>query len=102
MIILEPKKNLNISNNFFFQQPIGFNIPSSTNANFNSTTNGFSNFNNGVSPNQGNASPLNDLDEFDIISNRNKIETSPHIVNNGNKIFLYLKINKITNEKRQY
>ncbi|XP_051162488.1 epsin-2 isoform X3 [Leptopilina boulardi] len=64
-------------------RPIGFNIPSSTNANFNSTTNGFSNFNNGVSPNQGNASPLNDLDEFDIISNRNKIETSPHIVNNG-------------------
>lgn len=70
----------------FFQQPIGFNI-SSNNANFNSTTNGFngssSNFNNGTSPNQGNASPLNDLDEFDIISNRNKIETSPQIINNG-------------------
>lgn len=64
-------------------RPIGFNVLPSTNSNFNSNTNGFLNFNNGVSPNQENASPLNDLDEFDIISNRNKIETSPQIVNNG-------------------
>ncbi|XP_058788874.1 epsin-2 isoform X2 [Phymastichus coffea] len=66
--------------------PIGFTV-SSTTTNFNSTSNGFNglgSFSN-TSSNQGNNSPLNDLDEFDIISNRNKVGTSPQpILNNGN------------------
>lgn len=71
-------------------RPTGFNLPPSTTANFTTSTNGFngtgSNFNNGASSNPGSASPLNDLDEFDIISNRNKIGASPLIVNNGTTI----------------
>ncbi|XP_033221495.1 epsin-2 isoform X2 [Belonocnema kinseyi] len=71
-------------------RPIGFNLPPSSNTNFTSATNGFNgagtNFNNVSSPNQENASPLNDLDEFDIISNRNKMGASPPAVNNGSAV----------------
>lgn len=67
--------------------PIGFNISSSTTANFSSTSNGFnglgSTFNSTSTSNQGSSSPLGDLDEFDIISNRNKIGSSPLPMNNG-------------------
>ncbi|XP_074094445.1 epsin homolog lqf isoform X1 [Cotesia typhae] len=81
---------------------IGFNIaPSSQNIGFsnisspsasefnNNNSNGFSSsgtsFNNfNHSPNQGSTTTSpGDLDEFDIISNRNKIRTSPQPVNNG-------------------
>ncbi|CAG5088741.1 Similar to Epn2: Epsin-2 (Rattus norvegicus) [Cotesia congregata] len=81
---------------------IGFNVaPSSQNIGFsnisspsasgfnNNNSNGFSSsgtsFNNfNHSPNQGSTTTSpGDLDEFDIISNRNKIRTSPQLVNNG-------------------
>ncbi|KAH0560388.1 epsin-2 isoform X4 [Cotesia glomerata] len=81
---------------------IGFNVaPSSQNIGFsnisspsasgfnNNNSNGFSSsgtsFNNfNHSPNQGSTTTSpGDLDEFDIISNRNKIRTSPQPVNNG-------------------
>ncbi|KAJ8678564.1 hypothetical protein QAD02_014351 [Eretmocerus hayati] len=65
----------------------GLNISASIPASINSSSNGFNGlgsvFNN-TSSNQGNGSPLGDLDEFDIISNRNKIGTSPQPTNNGN------------------
>ncbi|XP_011498280.1 PREDICTED: epsin-2 isoform X2 [Ceratosolen solmsi marchali] len=66
--------------------PIGFNISSST-ANFSSNSNGFNGLGstfNSTSSNQENNSPLGDLDEFDVISNRNKIGSSPQPINNGN------------------
>ncbi|XP_012284078.1 epsin-2 isoform X4 [Orussus abietinus] len=70
-------------------QNIGFNLPPSTGANFGTASNGFNgsmtSFNHFSAQNQGNvASPsFGDLDEFDVISNRNKVGTSPQLVNNG-------------------
>lgn len=72
-------------------QNIGFNLPVSSTAttfsttssnNFNGAAPGFDNFS---TQNNGNAetSPLSDLDEFDIITNRGKFGASPHTVNNG-------------------
>ncbi|XP_046427320.1 epsin-2 isoform X3 [Neodiprion fabricii] len=68
-------------------QNIGFNLPTS-NIGFSSQTNGFngsgSGFNEFSAQNQQNpvAGPLGDLDEFDVISNRDKLRTSPQ-PNNG-------------------
>lgn len=79
--------------NFTTQSPqnIGFNLPiSSTDATFNTTSNGFngtgSGFSNFPTQNNGNTaatSPLSDLDEFDVITNRGKLGASPQTVNNG-------------------
>lgn len=70
-------------------QNIGFNIPSPNASAFGGNTNGFNGNDNGFNhfntQNQGSAtaSPSGDLDEFDIISNRNKIGSSPQPTNNG-------------------
>nr|XP_033326818.1 epsin-2 isoform X2 [Megalopta genalis] len=70
---------------------IGFNLPASSN-NYNTTSNGFngtgSSFNNFSAGNQNNpgVSPLSDLDEFDVITNRNKLGSSPQPVNNGDSL----------------
>ncbi|CAB0039915.1 unnamed protein product [Trichogramma brassicae] len=70
--------------------PIGFILPTTTSsvttASFNSNnSNGFNGLGS-VFSNSTNqkSSPLDDLDEFDIISNRNKVGTSPLPLNNGN------------------
>ncbi|CAL7936331.1 unnamed protein product [Xylocopa violacea] len=73
-------------------QNIGFNLPTTSNSTFNTTTNGF----NGAGPslndfaignqNSSAASPLSDLDEFDIITNRNKHGTSLQTANNGSTL----------------
>jgi len=55
----------------------------STSNGFNGTGPGFNNF---PAQNNGNAaatSPLSDLDEFDVITNRGKLGASPQTVNNG-------------------
>lgn len=74
--------------------PIGFNLPPVTNSSFGSS-NGFngtgSRFNNFTSPNQNDPSPVEEFDEFDLISNRNKIGVSPQPVNNGNHHYFDLK-----------
>ncbi|KAG7211958.1 hypothetical protein KM043_011165 [Ampulex compressa] len=73
-------------------QNIGFNATASSSANFNTTSNGFNgtgpSFNNFSVQNHSNSatSPLGDLDEFDVISNRNKIGTSPQAGNNGSAV----------------
>ncbi|XP_076286255.1 epsin homolog lqf isoform X6 [Lasioglossum baleicum] len=70
---------------------IGFNLPAASNS-FNATSNGFngtgSSFNHFPTANQNNsgASPLSDLDEFDVITNRNKLGSSPQPVNNGGSL----------------
>ncbi|CAL1680375.1 unnamed protein product [Lasius platythorax] len=72
-------------------QNIGFNLPPvSSVTTFSTTTNGFNGtglgFNNFSTQNNGNAaatSPLSDLDEFDVITNRGKLGASPQTVNNG-------------------
>ncbi|XP_029173109.1 epsin-2 isoform X4 [Nylanderia fulva] len=72
-------------------QNIGFNLPPvSSDTTFSTTTNGFNGtglgFNNFSTQNNGNAaatSPLSDLDEFDVITNRGKLGASPQTVNNG-------------------
>jgi len=84
--------NSNLTHNIGFAvsspQNIGFNLPSSTATTF-STSNGFNGtglgFNNFPTQNNGNAaaSPLSDLDEFDVITNRGKLGASPQTVNNG-------------------
>ncbi|XP_070511884.1 epsin-2 isoform X1 [Cardiocondyla obscurior] len=87
--------NSNLTHNIGFaavssSQNIGYNLPSGSSAatTFNSS-NGFNGtgpgFNNFSTQNTGNAaaSPLSDLDEFDVISNRGKLVTSPQTVNNG-------------------
>ncbi|XP_026828561.1 epsin-2 isoform X4 [Ooceraea biroi] len=79
---------------FAAQSPrhIGFNLPPVTSAGtfntsngFNGTAPGFNNF-----PTQNNdhagASPLSDLDEFDVITNRGKFGASPQTVNNGGTV----------------
>ncbi|XP_011138001.1 epsin-2 isoform X3 [Harpegnathos saltator] len=70
-------------------QNIGFNLPvSSAATSFNTTSNGFNGTGSGFnfsSPNNSNTaatSPLSDLDEFDVITNRGKLEASPQTVNN--------------------
>nr|XP_034188603.1 epsin-2 isoform X1 [Osmia lignaria]XP_034188613.1 epsin-2 isoform X1 [Osmia lignaria]XP_034188621.1 epsin-2 isoform X1 [Osmia lignaria] len=73
-------------------QNIGFNLPTTSSATFNATSNGF----NGTGPSLNNfplgnqnssaASPLNDLDEFDIITNRNKPGSSLQTANNGDTL----------------
>ncbi|XP_029032367.1 epsin-2 isoform X2 [Osmia bicornis bicornis] len=73
-------------------QNIGFNLPTTSSATFNTTSNGF----NGTGPSLNNfplgnqnssaASPLNDLDEFDIITNRNKPGSSLQTANNGDTL----------------
>ncbi|XP_012532135.1 epsin-2 isoform X5 [Monomorium pharaonis] len=87
--------NSNLTNNIGFAvsspQNIGFNLPpvSSAATTF-TTSNGFNgtgpSFNNFSTQNNGNAvatSPLSDLDEFDVITNRAKLGASPQTVNNG-------------------
>ncbi|XP_076248803.1 epsin homolog lqf isoform X2 [Calliopsis andreniformis] len=70
-------------------QNIGFNLPTTSSATFNNTSNGFNgtgpSFNNFSMGNQNSsgASPLSDLDEFDLITNRNKPGSSPQTANNG-------------------
>ncbi|XP_076170470.1 epsin homolog lqf isoform X6 [Ptiloglossa arizonensis] len=70
-------------------QNIGFNLPTTSSATFNATSNGFNgtgpSFNNFSTGNQNSSatSPLSDLDEFDVITNRNKPGTSPQPANNG-------------------
>ncbi|GAB1863987.1 Epsin-2 [Camponotus japonicus] len=72
-------------------QNIGFNLPpASSVTTFSTTTNGFNGtgpgFNNFSTQNNGTAaakSPLSDLDEFDVITNRGKLGASPQTVNNG-------------------
>ncbi|XP_018307599.1 epsin-2 isoform X3 [Mycetomoellerius zeteki] len=85
--------NSNLTQNIGFAisspQNIGFNVPPvssaattfSTSNGFNGTGPGFNNF-----PTQNNGaatSPLSDLDEFDVITNRGKLGASPQTVNNG-------------------
>lgn len=71
-------------------QNIGFNLPTTSSATFNTTSNDF----NGTGPSLNNfsignqnssaASPLSDLDEFDVITNRNKSAgSSLQTTNNG-------------------
>ncbi|KYN04042.1 Epsin-2 [Cyphomyrmex costatus] len=85
--------NSNLTHNIGFaissSQNIGFNLPpvSSAATTFN-TSNGFNGtgpgFNNFSTQNNGAAtSPLSDLDEFDVITNRGKLGASPQTVNNG-------------------
>ncbi|XP_031840536.1 epsin homolog lqf isoform X7 [Nomia melanderi] len=70
-------------------QNVGFNLPTTSSATFNTTSNGFNgtgpSFNNFSTGNQNSsgASPLSDLDEFDVITNRNKLGSSPQPINNG-------------------
>lgn len=88
--------NSNLTQNIGFAisspQNIGFNVPPvssaattfSTSNGFNGTGPGFNNF-----PTQNNGaatSPLSDLDEFDVITNRGKLGASPQTVNNGTSI----------------
>ncbi|XP_067205799.1 epsin-2 isoform X2 [Linepithema humile] len=69
-------------------QNIGFNLPpvsSATTASngFNGAGLGFSNFSTQNNGNAAATSPLSDLDEFDVITNRGKVGASPQTVNNG-------------------
>lgn len=70
-------------------QNIGFNLSTTSGATFNTTSNGFNgtgpSFNNFSIGNQNSSatSPLSDLDEFDLITNRNKPGSSPQTANNG-------------------
>ncbi|XP_011703861.1 PREDICTED: epsin-2 isoform X3 [Wasmannia auropunctata] len=86
--------NSNLTHNIGFAvsspQNIGFNLPPVSSATTFSTSNGFNGtgpgFNNFSTQNNGNAattSPLSDLDEFDVITNRGKLGASPQTVNNG-------------------
>ncbi|XP_068976777.1 epsin-2 isoform X2 [Bombus flavifrons] len=69
-------------------QNMGFNLPTTSTATFNTTNNDF----NGTGPSLNNfsignqtssaASPLSDLDEFDVITNRNKPGSSLQTANN--------------------
>ncbi|KAH0951868.1 hypothetical protein HN011_000881 [Eciton burchellii] len=85
-----PFNNTTLTHNIGFTaqspQNIGFNLPPVTSAS--TTSNGFNDtaigFNNFSAQNNGNAaSPLSDLDEFDVITNREKFGASPQTVNNG-------------------
>ncbi|XP_012342069.1 epsin-2 [Apis florea] len=73
-------------------QNIGFNLPTTSSATFNTTNNDFngtgSSLNNFPIGNQNNsvASPLSDLDEFDVITNRNKPGSSLQTANNANTL----------------
>ncbi|XP_061937337.1 epsin-2 isoform X5 [Apis cerana] len=79
-------------NNSTLTQNIGFNLPTTSSATFNTTNNDF----NGTGPslnnfpigNQNNsvASPLSDLDEFDVITNRNKPGSSLQTTNNASTL----------------
>lgn len=69
-------------------QNIGFNLPPVSSAatasnGFNGTGLGFSNFSTQNNGNAAATSPLSDLDEFDVITNRGKLGASPQTVNNG-------------------
>lgn len=72
-------------------QNIGFNLPpvssvttfSTTTNGFNGTGPGFNNFSTQNNDNAAATSPLSDLDEFDVITNRGKLGASPQMVNNG-------------------
>ncbi|KAL2722199.1 zinc finger protein 93-like isoform X1 [Vespula maculifrons] len=69
-------------------QNIGFNLPNSSNTAFGTISNGFkdpgSTFNNFSSQTHGSsaASPLSELDEFDVISQRNKLGAGSQTANN--------------------
>lgn len=69
-------------------QNIGFNLPVSSVSSFNTTSNNFNGtgpgFNNFSTQNDDDVatSPLSDLDEFDVISNRGKLGVS-QTTNNG-------------------
>lgn len=63
------------------QNPLDFNNQIGNTNGFNGSGSNFNNFNNQSSQN---TSPLGDLDEFDIISNRNKPASSPQLAKNGN------------------
>lgn len=76
---------------------MGFSMKAPSNIAFNSpiypntTANGFNGI--GSSPNDfanSTTSPLGDLDEFDIISKRNKPSNSPPPSNNNGNIFMYI------------
>ncbi|XP_024889976.1 epsin-2 isoform X4 [Temnothorax curvispinosus] len=81
----------NIGFNVSSSQNIGFNLPPvssaattfSTSNGFNGTGPGFNNFPTQNNGNAGVTSPLSDLDEFDVITNRGKLGASPQTVNNG-------------------
>jgi len=84
-----PFNNTTLTQNIGFAaqspQNVGFNLPvtstSTTSNGFNGIAIGFSHF---TAQNNGNAaSPLSDLDEFDVITNREKFGASPQTVNNG-------------------
>ncbi|XP_076672608.1 epsin homolog lqf isoform X1 [Andrena cerasifolii] len=70
-------------------QNVGLNLPAASSATFNTTSNGFNgtgpSFNNFPMGNQNSSagSPLSDLDDFDLITNRNKPGSSPQTTNNG-------------------
>jgi len=70
-------------------QNIGFNLPpvssaATTSNGFNGTAGlGFSHFSAQNNGNVAATSPLSDLDEFDVITNRGKLGASPQTVNNG-------------------
>ncbi|XP_008546784.1 epsin-2 isoform X2 [Microplitis demolitor] len=78
--VVQPPQNIGF-NNISSPSASGFNNNNSNG--FSSSGTSFNNFNS--SPNQGSTttSPSGDFDEFDIISNRNKIRSSPQPVNNG-------------------
>ncbi|XP_026673123.1 epsin-2 isoform X2 [Ceratina calcarata] len=74
-------------------QNIGFNLPTTSSGTFNTTSNGFNgtgpSLNDFVVGNQNNssaASPLSDLDEFDVITNRNKNASNLQPANNGSTL----------------
>jgi epsin len=86
--------NSNLTHNIGFAvstpQNIGFNLPPGSSTTTFNTSNGFNGtgpgFNNFPTQNNNNAaatSPLSDLDEFDVITNRGKLGASPQTVNNG-------------------
>lgn len=85
--VVQPPQNIGF-NNISSPSASGFNNNNSNG--FSSSGTSFNNFNS--SPNQGSTttSPSGDFDEFDIISNRNKIRSSPQPVNNGNYFFFLL------------
>ncbi|XP_023245811.1 epsin-2 isoform X2 [Copidosoma floridanum] len=65
--------------------PLGFSVSATATPSFNTTSNGLSSaFTTSPLSQVNGQSPLNDLDEFDIISNRNKMGSSPQPMNNGN------------------
>ncbi|XP_015186267.1 PREDICTED: uncharacterized protein LOC107071629 isoform X5 [Polistes dominula] len=84
-----PTLTENISFTAQSPQNIGFNLPNPTNVAFGTMSNGFkdpgSTFSNFPSQTHGSSatSPLSELDEFDVISQRNKLGSGSQTTNNG-------------------